>query len=327
MEELGRLYISSWDNLLYLPTNSRYGTIAGLGVLAFTSLKLPLYRIKGKRILHIHSASGKSFFRKSMIAVWGRILGYKIILHIHAGDFPDFVNKAGRRVVLAGLKTAHRIIVLSNTWQHYFNESLKCKNVSVVPNMSRESQSSPTTKCRDKVRFIFLGVLTKAKGVDTLVKAYKRVSEQFNNESELIIAGSGPLESQLKEFVDNEIKNNKVIFTGWVNHEERDRLLGLSYVVVLPSLFECQPMSLIEGMAAGCGIVATRTSGITDIVKNGENGFLVECGDVDGLAEAMSRYIKNRELVSIHGSNSKKIVEPHSPEKVKAALGKVYNSI
>lgn len=327
MEELARLYVSNFKDVVYLPTNSRSGTIAGLGVVIPTLFKLPVYRVKGKKILHIHVASGKSFFRKTAIAVFGRILGYKIIMHSHAGDFPDFVKKAGRFIVRNGLKPAHEIIVLSDSWKRYFSDFLACKNVSVVPNLVCVSLLERECHNNEKVRFLYLGVLTKEKGVDLLVRSYKTVSDRFKAKTQLVIAGAGPLEKQLKDFAEKEIKNGDIVFTGWVNHETRDRLLKAADVVVLPSLFECQPMSLLEGMAAGCGIVATRTGGIPDIVKDGENGILVECGDIDGLADGMIQYINDRELVARHAVNSMKIIERHTPEKVTDTLNKIYKDI
>ena len=327
MEELGRLYISNFENAVYLPTNSCRGTLAGLVVLAGTVCRLPLYRLQGKSLMHIHMASGKSFFRKAAVAILGRMIGFKILIHIHAGDFPDFVKKATRPIVKTGLAPAHCVIVLSDYWRKYFTDNLGLKNVSVLPNMVESGMSSKEKENRSKTRFLYLGVLTRDKGVDTLVRAYKIVAECLKDKTELIIAGTGFLEQELKEFVGREITGGKVYFTGWVNHEERDRLLEQSDIIVLPSLFECQPMSLLEGMAAGCGIVATRIGGVPDIVRDNENGFLVEPGDVKGVADAMMRYVDNRSIVSKHGIISKKILEQHLPENVKKNLIKIYEGI
>lgn len=324
MEQLARLYKAHF-NILYLPTNSPHGTFAGFFILILTFLCLPYYRFNHK-ILHIHVASGKSFFRKAFLALYGRCLGYKIIMHSHAGDFPQFVDKTGKWLVLSCLKLANKIIVLSEYWQQYFENNLGCKNISIVPNIA-DKQLSPINKDETPIRFLFLGALTRNKGVDLLLKAFSKVLDQFPGQVKLTIAGVGPMETQLKQMAEILNINDYVDFVGWVDENERDSLLAKSHVVVLPSNYECQPMALLEGMASGCGIIATRVGGIPDMIKDEIDGFLVDYGDIEMLSDVMSRYIETPALIDFHRDNLKRCCHNYTPENVALILERIYNEV
>ncbi|MDE5970042.1 MAG: glycosyltransferase family 4 protein [Muribaculaceae bacterium] len=322
MEQLARLY-KTYFNVLYLPTNSPRGTFVGFFILVLTCIRLPFYRYNHK-ILHIHLASGKSFFRKAFIALYGRCLGYKIILHSHAGDLPQFVEKAGKPLAKTVFSMANVIIALSPYWKNYFENTLNCKNVVVVPNFSDAALVDKKEKRDNKIHFLYLGVLTKDKGVDLLLKAYKDVSEKFPDKTQLVIAGSGKLYKWMKEYSECEIGHGEVVFTGWVDCEERNTLLNNADVVVLPSNYECQPMALIEGMASGCGIIATRVGGISDMVKHDVNGLLVDYGNIDNLAQAIAKYIECPDLIGRHKVENQKRSYSYTPTVVSTILNDVY---
>ncbi|MDE5572415.1 MAG: glycosyltransferase family 4 protein [Muribaculaceae bacterium] len=322
MEQLARLYKTHF-NVLYLPTNSQYGTFVGFFILVFTCVRLPFYRFNHK-ILHIHVASGKSFFRKAFIVLCGRCLGYKIILHSHAGDLPQFVEKVGKPVAKSVFSMANLIIALSPYWKNYFENTLNCRNVVVVPNFSDAIHVDKKEKRDDKIHFLYLGVLTKEKGVDLLLKAYKDVSGRFPGKTRLVITGCGKLYRNLKEYAENEIKHGEVVFTGWVERERRDMLLNKADVVVLPSKFECQPMALIEAMAAGCGIVASRVGGIPDMIEDEVSGFLVDYGDIKNLSEAMVKYIESPDLISCHAASSRTRSNSYTSNEAATILKELY---
>ena len=87
---------------------------------------------------------------------------------------------------------------------------------------------------------------------------------------------------------------DKVTFVGWV--DDVSDYLRTADIFVLPSLQEGLPNSLLEAMACGLPVVATRIGGVVDIVKDGENGILVEPGDPKGMAEGIVRLFKDQEF-------------------------------
>jgi glycosyltransferase involved in cell wall biosynthesis len=88
----------------------------------------------------------------------------------------------------------------------------------------------------------------------------------------------------------------------WVDREERDRLLARSAVFVLPSYNEGLPMAMLEAMAWGLAPVVSAVGGIPEVVTDGDNGLLVDPGDVPQLARAIRRLVDDPGLVSRLGA-------------------------
>ena len=74
--------------------------------------------------------------------------------------------------------------------------------------------------------------------------------------------------------------------------------------LVIPSLFEGNPISILEAMAAGLGIIATNVGGPKDVVTDGENGYLVDPRSVEDLIEKMERVLTNQDLLNKFSKNN-----------------------
>ncbi|MBL7071872.1 MAG: glycosyltransferase [Candidatus Omnitrophica bacterium] len=110
----------------------------------------------------------------------------------------------------------------------------------------------------------------------------------------LLLAGSGKEEKRLKNEAMNMGLKDAVLFLG--RSENISGLLAASDLFVLPSLWEGLPNALLEAMAAGLPVVATRVGGVPEAVVDGETGLLVEPGDVSKLAEALRKMMDDDEL-------------------------------
>ncbi len=132
----------------------------------------------------------------------------------------------------------------------------------------------------------FIGVLSKIKGVDLLIKAFQRVE----SEAELIIVGDGPEREKLEGMVR---ENEKIDFLGKVEHGSISSIYKRSSFVVVTSLWP-EPLSrvLLEAAYFGKPIIATDVGGNPDIVKHGYNGFLVK-PEVEDLVKKLEYMIEN----------------------------------
>lgn len=121
------------------------------------------------------------------------------------------------------------------------------------------------------LRVLFVGRLSKEKGVDRLIKAVQNVESLH-----LDVVGGGDLEKVLKERVANErIRNVEV--HGFLNEKEKWSFYGKSDVVVVPSLWpEVSSMVVMEAMSKGNVVLVTRLGGARELVDNGVNGFVLE---------------------------------------------------
>ena len=136
---------------------------------------------------------------------------------------------------------------------------------------------------------MFVGRLTKSKGLDVLMEAFRNLADR--NDAVLVLVGDGPERLALAEKARAKQIENRVFFVG--KRTDVERLLGLADVFVLPSLYEGFPITLLEAMAARRAIVATRVGAVPVIVKNSVNGVLVSPGNPDELSHAIGFLLRD----------------------------------
>jgi glycosyltransferase involved in cell wall biosynthesis len=123
---------------------------------------------------------------------------------------------------------------------------------------------------------LFAGRLAEEKGIPELVEATRGLP--------LVVAGDGPLRALVPDAL------------GFVAHDELEELYRHASVVVLPSHREGLPLCVLEAMAHGCPVVATRVGGIPQLVDDGRTGYLVEPGDPEALRGALLRLLDDAQL-------------------------------
>lgn len=132
--------------------------------------------------------------------------------------------------------------------------------------------------------------LIPSKGIDTLIEAAPLVMSHYPH-IKFMVVGDGPQESFLKERAKELNCGQYIIFTGyteyiWYYYEAFD-------IFVLPSLSEGLGISVLEAMAMGKAVIASRIGGIKEIIKHDWNGYLVKPGDSRELADAIIYYLEN----------------------------------
>ena len=137
-----------------------------------------------------------------------------------------------------------------------------------------------------KPTLLFVGNLVNQKGVKYLLEAKK----QLESDAELLIVGDGPLKEEL-ELQAKDISG--VIFLG--ARRDVERIIPSADLLILPSISEGFPITLLESLASGVPVVATRVGGVRDIVKK-EIGLVVEPADPKALSEAIDTLLKNNKL-------------------------------
>lgn len=313
--------------LSFMKSNSRHGFVFGVINLITLLFKLPFARFSGKEILHIHSASGKSFLRKSIIVSWGRFFGFKIVFHCHGGMMKEYVERVGVRRVKATLGVCDEVIVLSDSWKIWFEETFQLKNIKVLNNSIDVLPSCGDNKIRSgKVRFLFLGEVCGRKGVWDLLEAAKNLKLDLGNRFEVIIGGTGEIDV-LRFKIEENCLADIVKSVGWITGKEKIRIIESSDVMLLPSYIEGLPVSLLEGFAFGLPAIATTVGGIPDMVTDGMNGSLIPPGDVSALIAAMRDFIENPAKIDKYSINAVKSFEPYSIIKVRDRLREIYEKV
>ena len=162
------------------------------------------------------------------------------------------------------------------------------------------ASTGPTGVDKEVVRVAWAGRMIPGKGVEDLVEAVSTIPR--NVALELVLAGDGPLRSDLQRLSADLSLDGRVTFPGVVR--DVAGFLGAADVAVAvsSSLVESFGFFALEAMACGLPVVATRNGGLAELVADGRTGTLVPPGDVDGIAAALEAYATDPTLRRQHGA-------------------------
>lgn len=170
----------------------------------------------------------------------------------------------------------------------------------------------------------FAGWLLPIKGPMYLLKAMFKVWQDFPD-VKLVFAGKGDLLQELESEALRHGVLEKIIFAGW--RDDVHEIMQVFDIFVLPSLNEGMGRVIVEAMAAGKPVIASRTGGIPDLVKHGKNGLLVPPADANALAEAISYLLSNPVKAVKMGMTGKKICPYFSLDTMMIKLENLYDHL
>lgn len=192
------------------------------------------------------------------------------------------------------------------------NNFLSNEELETIPNYS------------NKGYFLYLGRLSKEKGVHYLLEAIKDLPREIK----LKIVGTGPEENKLKQFTQGNNLDN-VEFVGFKNREEIKEYYQNCIATILPcNCFENFPTTNMESFINGKPVIASNIGGIPEQVEHNKTGLLFEPANIEQLKECILTYLNNPELVIEHGKNGyQKAITQYTEERYYKELMKVYKLV
>jgi glycosyltransferase involved in cell wall biosynthesis len=273
------------------------------------------------RLVYVHVGSNASLYRKSAFLALARWAGRRVVAHFHAGDFEHYYarqSRAGRWLIRSGLSCSDHLIAVSRAAGQLLGELLPGASVAVIPNgldlaafAAGERGDSPTA------RLLFVGAMGRLKGEGDLIKALKLAAGRT---PQLRVAMLGHGAEGARALCRAAGVERLVEHLGPVPMGERAGYYRRADIFVLPSYGEGLPMSVLEAMAAGLPVVATRVGGIPELIEDGAEGFLVAPGDVGALAERIVRLAEDGALRRRMGGRGRVKVREFDGERVTARL-------
>ena len=162
--------------------------------------------------------------------------------------------------------------------------------------------------------YTFVGRIKRDKGINELLTAFNAV-EAAGADVKLIVVGYNEADSGVDTaLLDRAKANPNVFFVGHTNKVEQ--YMGASDCYVLPSYREGFGMSIIEAEAMGVPVIVTDIPGPRDAMVDHETGIIVEKGDADGLARAMTAVLEDRAMCSRFGAAGRKLAEERFDQAV-----------
>lgn len=260
---------------------------------------------------HIHA----HFASYPALAAWvcSRLVGTPFSFTAHAHDI--FVDRA----MLTGKIAAANLVVTISEFNRRFLGDIATGHhtpIHVVHcgiELDRYQYRDRSLEAETPIRAVCVASLQGHKGHEVLLRALARGGERLRALT-VDVVGDGPLRLQLEGLASELGLDGRVAFRGAVSERDVEKILEEADCFVLPSTKDLHrmdglPVALIEAAASGLPMVASRLSGIPELVRDGETGLLAEPGDPDSLAETLARLVADREGAKTRARRARTLVE------------------
>ena len=156
--------------------------------------------------------------------------------------------------------------------------------------LDRASNAGADTTDRENPYLLFFGRLSVEKGVDTLLRAFDAASPNLPQNMRLVVVGDGPDAAEFKALASSLDRAGRIEFAGYQTGDALQTYVERASLAISSSRWrENMPYSIVEAFAAGTPVVGTNIGGIPELVDEGNTGFICEPGDVQSMADAISR--------------------------------------
>jgi len=177
----------------------------------------------------------------------------------------------------------------------------------------------------DRFAVGWIGRMTGVKRTEDVLRAFRRLRDG-GVDACLFMIGDGPDRAAVERRAHELGVMRDTFFLGY--QEEVAPFYAAFDAMILPSINEGTPVSAIEALAAGRPVVATRVGGVPDVVRDGEDGFLVDPGDVDALADRLTRLAADPELRERLGASGRaRVIPRYSVERLVDDIDLLYRSL
>jgi len=146
---------------------------------------------------------------------------------------------------------------------------------------------------QDKTIFLYAGYLDRRKGITELLEAFNRIQRRCND-TILVLCGSGNLTKWVGDYIREQRIEGQVFLQGAVDPDEMHLWMQASDIFVLASYSEGMPNVVMEAMACGVAVIATRVGGVPDALEGCKGAILIEPKSVRALESAMESVLTDR---------------------------------
>jgi glycosyltransferase involved in cell wall biosynthesis len=200
------------------------------------------------------------------------------------------------------MRSADKIVVLNRFIERHL-KGMGYKNIIRIPN---GVDAENFWNKGDEGFILYAGRFDWNKNVSSLVDAFVEVYKSYPD-YKLFLIGTGPEEEKIRCLVRKKGLQSEVKILPWMPREKFIELMCKCSFFVLPSLFEVNPVVILEAMASGKTVVARANMGTVDIIRHGENGYLYR--NKSELRNYLELFLSDSNFRTTIGQNARKIVE------------------
>lgn len=229
------------------------------------------------------------------------------------------------------VKKASYMTVVSADLKKVAEEMYDRKDIKVIPMGCSLDEFSPANKvencfgAENKKVILFVGRLCEKKGCTYLIDAMKNIN------AKLVIVGGGPLKEELMKQAKET--GADIEFVGPKNKKELAPMYASCDIFAIPSVIASDgdkdglPVALVEAMASGATVVGSNLAGIAEIIKDGENGSLVEPNNVQELTDAINKLLIDDNLSNEYSINARKTAEKYDFAEIANEYVKMFDTM
>jgi glycosyltransferase involved in cell wall biosynthesis len=309
--------------VIHLETADRRG-LSNIGRIDLRNVLLAAYHgfkylwlllLKNPKIVYVQIAQDRlAFLRDSLFLIPARLLGKKVVVHLHGGYFATFYQSASaltQHLIRYCLGKSARAIVLGTSLGNMFEGIVPRDRVSVIPNgipdYFLDRQCYPSNGRRT---ILYLSTLMKEKGALDVLRALPAIAERVPD-VRAVFAGEWfrAEDQQAAQRIVRDFKlESHVEFIGPVAPPRKYEVVRNADLFVMPTYYknEGHPFVILEAMSAGLPVVSTNAGCISETVVDGINGFIVEPGNREEFAGRVVSLLTNDDLRRRMGEASRR---------------------
>jgi phosphatidylinositol alpha-mannosyltransferase len=218
---------------------------------------------------------------------------------------------------------ADKVLSLGAAITREIEEYYAAKNVEVFPNAARAPVPGPVPvpSPAGQARLLYIGGFQNPiKGGEVLLDALPAILEAHPG-VQVMIAGPGEPPPRLRRV------NGSATWLGWLDADTKARVLREADIFLVPATSEGLPVALLEAMAYGKAVVATRVGGIPDVLADGTAGIIVPPGEVAALSAAVNELVADPDRIAALGRAARERVAGLGPDTVAKRLDLIYQEV
>lgn len=242
-------------------------------------------------VVHLNLAERGSVYRKAVLLAATKLVGGRVLLHLHAAQIVQFhgsMGVPGQSLLRWMFRSADHCVVLGEVWRRWVIDTFGVRPNRIgivyngVPATMPTRRTVPVSGC---FQLLFVGNLLERKGVKDLLRAFAMPSMK-TRDIHLTMAGGGPVDSY-REMAATLGIADRVTFTGWLSQDDARTLMVNSDALILPAYDEGLPLVILEALASRTPVICTPVGSIPEVLEDGQTALFVAPGDEVAIANAI----------------------------------------
>lgn len=257
---------------------------------AVSSIRCQLRRVLGDLqpdVIHAHTLGVSS----ACGAYCKRVLQRPLVVTTHGSDTSVPMERGQHQRMRMLCRDVDRVVAVSSALGDKLRQCGTSIPICTILNGFALQQLDSTAE-KTQLSFLQVSNLLPQKGVHTTIRAFARIHETYPD-ARLVIIGQGPQREALEELCDELGVADAVRFCGRLPNSKVLAEMSKTRFFVMPSVREGFGIVYLEAMACGCITIGTQGEGISDLIVNGENGFLVPADNPERIVQIVKHCLEN----------------------------------